>query len=142
MRTKVPAILIALIVFGFVGTFIWAALRPTDRVQTSANTDTATASISERLSDGLLDMQVYALGDRSVRLEIQYKPNSDLTEPVAMRPDVSFAMPDMRMHGFDPPLEFVQSGAWRASFKVPMAGRWLVSAGFGGDWAEVEFDAQ
>lgn len=142
MRTKVPAILIALIVFGSVGAFMWAALRPSERMQTSANTDAATVSVSEQLSDGQLDMQVFALGDRAVRLEIQFTPNADATEAAGMRPDVNFAMLDMHMDGFNPPLQLVGTGIWRASLKLPMAGRWVVSAGFGEDRAEVEFDAQ
>jgi hypothetical protein len=51
-------------------------------------------------------------------------------------------MLDMHMDGFDPPLELVGSGEWRARLKLPMAGRWVVSAGFGEDRAEVEFDAR
>lgn len=142
MRTKVLAILIALIVFGLVGAFIWAAPRPTERVQTPIDAAAATASVSEPLSDGLLDMQVYALGNRAVRLEMQFTPNAEATEVTGMRPDVNFAMLDMHMDGFDPPLQLVESGVWRASLKLPMAGRWVVSAGFGEDRAEVEFDAQ
>lgn len=142
MRTRVLAILIALLVFGLVGAFIWTALRPPERIQTPIDAAAATASVSEPLPDGLLDMQVFALGDRAVRLEIQFTPNADATEVPGMRPDVNFAMLDMHMDGFDPPLQLVERGVWRASLKLPMAGRWVVSAGFGEDRAEVEFDAQ
>jgi hypothetical protein len=142
MKTKVLAVFIALVFFGLIGAFIWAAFLPPERPQTLADSDAATASVSEQLSDGLLDMQVYALGGRAVRLEIQFTPNADASGAAGMRPDVNFAMLDMHMDGFDPPLQLVETGIWRASLKLPMAGRWVVSAGFGEDRAEVEFDAQ
>lgn len=142
MKTRVLAILVAVGILGFVGTFIWAALRPPAAVQTSAAGTAPTASVSESLSDGRLDIQVFTLGNRDVRLEIQFMPNADAVEAAAMRPDVNFAMVEMHMDGIDPSLQLVETGIWRANLKLPMAGRWVVSVGFGEDVAEVEFDAQ
>jgi hypothetical protein len=98
--------------------------------------------VSERLSDGQLDVQVFALSNQEVRLEIQFMPNADAIETAGMRPDVNFAMAAMHMGGVTPPLALVEAGVWRAKVKLPMAGRWIVSVGFGEEFAEVEFDAR
>lgn len=142
MRTRVLAILVAVGILVFVGTFIWAALRPPAAVQTPVAGAAPTASVSEALSDGRLDVQVFTPGNRDVRLEIQFMPDADAIEAAAMRPAVNFAMVNMHMDGIDPPLQLVETGIWRANLKLPMAGRWIVSVGFGEDFAEVEFDAQ
>lgn len=142
MKTRVLAIAVAVGVLVFVGAFLWAALRPPAAMQTSAEGAAPTASASEALSDGRLDVQIFALGDRDVRLEIQFMPDADAVEMAAMRPDVNFAMVEMHMDGFDPPLQLVESGIWRANLKLPMAGRWVVNVGFGEDFAELEFDAK
>lgn len=141
MKTRALAIAVAVGVLVFVGAFLWAALRPPAAVQISAAGGAPTASVSEALSDGRLDVQIFALGDRDVRLEIQFMPDADAVEMAAMRPDVNFAMVEMHMDGFDPPLQLVESGIWRANLKLPMAGRWVVNVGFGEDFAELEFDA-
>lgn len=138
MKTRVLAILVALGILAFVGAFVWAAMRPPASVQTASDGVAPTASVSETLSDGRLDVQVYATGNRDVRMEIQFMPDAGTP---AMRPDVNFAMVSMHMDGFDPPLEMVGPGKWRVYFKLPMAGRWVVNVGFGEDFAEVEFDA-
>ena len=142
MKTKAVAIAVAVGVLVFVGAFVWAALRQPAAEQTSAATGAPTASVSEILSDGRLDVQIFALGDLDVRLEIQFMPDADVVEKAAMRPDVNFAMVEMHMDGLDPPLKLVESGIWRANLKLPMAGRWVVNVGFGEDFAEIEFDAK
>lgn len=142
MRTRVLAVTLALGVFALVAAFIWATVGTLDPRDTVANRDVPTAEVSEVLPDGRIDVQVYALGNRDVRLEIQFTPNGDAVETAAMRPDVNFAMVEMHMDGFDPPLQLIEAGAWRANLKLPMAGRWVVSVGFGEDRAEVEFDAE
>ena len=141
MKTRALAILAALGIFMFVGTFIWAALRPPASVQTSPAGAAPTASVSEYLSDGQLDVQVFAPGNRVVRLEIQFKPDAESVVTSDMRPDVNFAMVVMHMDGFEPPLQLLGPGMWRAYFKLPMAGRWVANVGFGEDFVEVEFDA-
>ena len=95
-----------------------------------------------RLSGGGGRPRPGSFANRDVRLEIQFTPDADAIESAAMRPDVNFAMLEMHMDGFDPPLQLVEAGVWRANLKLPMAGRWVVSVGFGEDRAEVEFDAQ
>ena len=142
MKTRALALVVPVGVLVFVGAFIWAALRPPASVQTSADGTAPTASASETLPDGRLDVQIFALGNRDVRLEIQFMPDADALEMAAMRPDVNFAMVEMHMDGFDPPLQLVEPGIWRADLKLPMAGRWTVNVGFGEDFAEVEFDAK
>lgn len=142
MRTRVLAALVALGVFAFVGAFIWAAVRPPASVQASAAGATPAASVSDTLSDGRLDAQIFDLGNQDVQLDIQVSPNSDAVEMANMRPYVNFAMVGMHMDGFDPSLQLIGSGIWRANVKLPMAGRWVVSVGFGEDFVEMEFDAE
>lgn len=142
MTTRVLALTLALGVLALVAAFIWATVRTLDPRDTGSDRNVPTAEVSEVLSDGRIDVQVYALGNRDVRLEIQFTPDADAIESAAMRPDVNFAMMEMHMDGFDPPLQLVEAGVWRANLKLPMAGRWIVSVGFGEDRAEVEFDAQ
>lgn len=140
MKTRVLAILIALGFLGFVGAFVWAALQPPVLVSTVSVGASPTASVSETLSEGRLVVQVYAMRNRDVRMEIQFMPDADAVEPFSMRPDVSFAMLDMHMDGLTPPLEMVEAGVWRINLKLPMAGRWIVSVGFGEEFAEIGFD--
>lgn len=66
----------------------------------------------------------------------------DAVAYAGMRPDVNFAMVDMHMDGVVSPLELVEAGIWLANLTLPMAGRWVVSVGFGEEFAEVEFDAR
>lgn len=141
MKTRVLAILVALGVLGFVGAFVWAAMRPPTSVQTASDGDAPTASVSETLPDGRLDVQVYAMGNRDVRMEIQFMPDADAVEAVGMRPDINFAMVEMHTDGLTPPLELVEAGVWRVNLKLPMAGQWIVNVGFGEEFAEVQFDA-
>jgi hypothetical protein len=142
MRTRVLAATLALGVFALVAAFIWATVRTLDPRDTVSDRNVPTAEVSEVLPDGRIAVQVYALGNRDVRLEIQFTPDADALESAAMRPEVNFAMVEMHMDGFDPPLQLIEAGAWRANLKLPMAGRWVVNVGFAENFAEVEFDAQ
>lgn len=142
MKIKALALLVALGVFGFAGAFISAALRPTPPDTGSGEVGEPTAAVSEAISDGRLDMQVYLLGNLDVRLEIQFAPGAASAASAGMRPEVNLAMLDMHMDGIEPPLQLVSPGQWRARLNVPMAGRWVASAGFGEERAEVEFDAR
>lgn len=142
MGTRALAAILALGVLAFVGVFIWTTVWTLDPRETISADSTPTASVSERLSDGQLDVQVFALSNQEVRLEIQFMPNADAIETAGMRPDVNFAMAAMHMDGVTPPLALVEAGVWRAKVKLPMVGRWIVSVGFGEEFAEVEFDAR
>ena len=142
MRTRWVALLLAAILVVFVGVFIWATLRQDAPAQTMTTGGTPTAAISETLSDGRIEAQIFALGGRDIRLEIQFAADADAPEIAGLRPTVTFAMVDMHMDGIDPPLERVEAGVWRTRFRLPMAGRWIVSVGFGEEFAEVEFDAR
>lgn len=139
---KTRSILIVLGVVVITGVFAWGALRTPTPGASSGNLVKPTASVSETLSDGRLDIQVYATGDRDVRLEIQFLPDANAPELAGMRPEVNFGMVDVHRDGFNPPLELVGAGRWRAKFKMPRTGRWVVNVGFGEDFAEVEFDAR
>ena len=142
MGTRALAVILALGVAVFVGVFIWTTAWTLDPRDTTSADPSVTAKVSEALSDGRMDVQVYALGGRDVRLEIQFMPDTDAGAAADMRPDVNFAMVDMHMDSIAPPLQLVEAGVWRADVKLPMAGRWVVSVGFGEEFAEVEFDAR
>ena len=142
MGTRALAVILAIGVVVFVGIFIWTTVWSLDPRDTAADGDAPTAQGSEQLSDGRIDVQVFVLGNRDVRLEIQFTPGADGTKTAGMRPDVSFAMVDMHMDGVAPPLGLVEAGVWRSNVKLPMAGRWIVSVGFGEEFAEVEFEAR
>ena len=142
MGTRALALILALGVAVFVGVFIWTTVWTLDPRDTISADPSVTAEVSEAFSDGRMDVQVYALGGRDVRLEIQFMPNADAIETAGMRPDVNFAMAAMHMDGVTPPLALVEAGVWRADVELPMAGRWVVSVGFGEEFAEVEFDAR
>ncbi len=142
MGTRALAVILALGVAVFVGVFIWTTVRTPDPRDTTSADPSAAAEVSEAFSDGRMNVQVYALGDRDVRVEIQFVPDTNAGAAAGMRPDVNFAMVDMHRDGFDPPLELVDEGVWRTKIKLPMAGRWVVSVGFGEEFAEVEFDAR
>lgn len=139
MKTRVVAIVAALGILGFVGAFVWAAIRPAPPPQTAAAGAAPTASISENLSDGRLDVEVFALGNRNVRLEIRFRPDTVTGETAD--PEVSVSMVGMQMGSLDPPLQRVEPGVWQADLSVAMAGRWIAYVGFDEEFAEVEFDA-
>lgn len=141
MRTRLIAGVLGGAVVAFVVVFIWAGLRGVEPGQATTGLSAPAAIVSDQLSDGRIEAQVYALGNRDVRLEIRFTPNADSALSTEMRPDVNFAMANMHMDGFEPPLELVKAGVWRTSLKLPMAGRWIVNIGFGEEFAEVEFDA-
>jgi hypothetical protein len=142
MGTRALALILALGVAVFVGVFIWTTVWTLDARDTISADPSVTAEVSEAFSDGRMDVQVYALGGRDVRVEIQFMPDTDAGAAAGMRPVVNFAMVDMHMDGIAPPLQLVEAGVWRADVELPMAGRWVVSVGFGEEFAEVEFDAR
>ena len=141
MVTRWGALLLVAAIVVFVGAFIWATLRQ-DVSSLPPASNTLTATISEVLSDGRIDAQIFALAGRDIRLEIQFAAVAGAVETVDLQPTVTFAMAEMHMYGIDPPLERVEAGVWRTRFRLPMAGRWIVSVGFGEEFAEVEFDAR
>ena len=142
MVAKWIAMGLGAVFLAFVAVFMSAGLRGTEPVRSAGDRTGPVAMLSEQLSDGRIEAQVFSPGNRDVRLELQFIPNADSTVPAGMRPEAVFAMENMHMDGFDPPLESIRPGAWISTFKLPMAGRWIVSVGFGEEFAEVEFDAQ
>src|SRR5690606_17657617 len=105
MRTRVLAVALALCVFALVAAFIWATVRTLDPRDTVADQSVPTAEVSEVLPDGRIDVQVYALGNRDVRLDIQFTPDAAAIESAAMRPDVTSAMTEAHMGGLEPTLQ-------------------------------------
>ena len=142
MKTRGVAAFLALGFLAFAGAFLWTAIRPPALEEQAAAGAGATATLSEVLSDGRIEAQVFALGGSEVQLDIRFTPNADALEAAGMRPSVNFAMVDMHKDGIAPPLQLVAAGVWRARVKLPMAGRWVVNIGVGEDFAEVAFDAE
>lgn len=125
----------------FVAMFIGVGLGLIGSAQGPTDGTTPATIFSDSFAGGRIDGRLYALGNRDIRLEIQFTPDADLTVLAEVRPDVSFTMADMQMDRLDPPLELVGTGNWRTSLKLPMAGRWIASVGFGEEFAKVEFNA-
>lgn len=139
MKIKVLAAVVALGFFGFVGVFIWAAMRPLVEIPTASAGSAPTASISKMMSEGRLDVQVYAMGSRDVRMEVQFLP--DAAASVDASPEVNFSMVGGHMDGLTPPLDAIKAGEWQINLKLPMAGQWIASVGFGEEFEEIQFEA-
>ena len=77
MGTRALALILALGVAVFVGVFIWTTVWTLDPRDTISADPSVTAEVSEAFSDGRMDVQVYALGGRDVRVEIQFMPDTD-----------------------------------------------------------------
>lgn len=139
MIAKITAALIGIPLLVLLAMLAWGGLRgptvPTDQTQPAA-------TLSEQLSEGLIEAQVYVLGDLSYRIEIQFSPDTTSNILSGMPPDVIMAMATMHMDGFDPPLELVGAGMWRTVGKLPMAGDWILNVGYGDDFAEVIFSVE
>lgn len=139
MIAKITAALIGIPLLVLLAMLAWGGLRgptvPTDQTQPAA-------TLSEQLSEGLIEAQVYVLGDLSYRIDIQFSPDTTSNILSGMPPDVIMAMATMHMDGFDPPLELVGAGMWRTVGKLPMAGDWILNVGYGDDFAEVNFSVE
>lgn len=142
----------------FSGGFAWLALRPSAWPDTTnpsaasgggAATESAArgsavpvVTLSESLSDGRIEAEIY-LGDAlGYRIELRRLDATGLAIPVGARPMLVLTMAGMHMNEIEPALEIAGQGAWRASGALPMAGRWVMSTGFGDEIAEVAFDAR
>lgn len=88
----------------FVAVFMGAGLRGTEPTQSAGVISGPAAMVSEQLSDGLIEAQVFSPGNREIRLEVQFMPNSESTVPAGMQPEVIFVMATMNMDGFGPAL--------------------------------------
>ena len=142
MIAKIASAVIGILLLAFLALLVWGGLRgptaPADGVDISQPAET----LSEQLSEGLIEAQVYVLGDLSYRIDIQFSPEPTSTILDGMPPEVIMAMATMHMDGFDPPLELVGSGMWRTVGKLPMAGDWILNVGYGDDFAEVNFSVE
>ena len=142
MIAKITSALIGVPLLAFLALLAWGGLRgPTAPTRTADQTQPA-ATLSEQLSEGLIEAQVYVLGDLSYRIDIQFSPDTTSTILSGMPPDVVLATATMHMDGFDPPLEFVGAGMWRTVGKLPMAGDRILNVGYGDDFAEVIFSVE
>lgn len=139
MATRIIAAALGLAMLALVAVFAWGGSRgPAPAEQGLAGNGPA-ATLSEQLSEGLIEAQVHLSGGLDYRIDIQFSPDPTSTIPFSLRPEVNFSMADMHMDGFDPPLELVGAGVWRTQGKMPMAGRWIMSVGYGEEFAELSF---
>ncbi len=142
MIAKITSALVGIPLLAVLAMFAWAGLRGPSSPSGGADQTQPAATLSEQLSDGLIEAQVYILGDLRYRIEIQFSPGPTATSLSGVPPDVVMAMVAMHMDGFDPPLELVGGGAWRTMGKLPMAGDWILNVGYGDDFAEVIFTVE
>ena len=139
MIAKITSALVGIPLFALLALFAWGGLRgPTPSAGTGDQSQPA-ATLSEQLSEGMIEAQIYVLGGLNYRIDIQFSAGATSTILSGMPPDVVMAMASMHMDGFDPPLEMVGPGAWQTEGKLPMAGDWILNIGYGDDFAEVIF---
>ena len=139
MIAKITSALIGIPLLAFLAMLAWGGLRGPSAPTGTADQTQPAATLSEQFSEGLIEAQVYVLGNLSYRIEVQFSPEANSTALSGVSPDVVMAMVTMHMDGFDPPLELVGAGAWRTVGKLPMAGDWILNVGYGDDFAEVVF---
>ena len=139
MIAKITSALIGIPLLAFLAMLAWGGLRGPSAPTGTADQTQPAATLSEQLSEGLIEAQVYVLSNLSYRIEVQFSPEANSTTLSSVPPDVVLAMVTMHMDGFDPPLELVEAGAWRTVGKLPMAGDWILNVGYGDDFAEVVF---
>jgi hypothetical protein len=139
MLIKVFCALFGFLIITLLAMFAWGELRYGSQPSSEISELTAAATLSEQLSDGLIEAQVYVLGDLAYRIEIQFSPDSTSNIPSTMPPELNLGMELVHMDGFDQPLEMVGNGEWQSQGKVPMAGMWILNVGYGDDFAEVHF---
>lgn len=142
MNPKIIAALIGAPIILLVAVFGWGALRGPTHLNAAIDQTQPTATLSEQLSEGLLETQVFALGNLNYRIEIQFSPEATSTSLTGVPPVVILSMAKMEMEGFQPPLELVGAGAWRSVGQLPMAGDWIMNVGYGDDFIEVPFKNQ
>ncbi|WP_054005301.1 hypothetical protein [Cypionkella psychrotolerans] len=142
MIAKITSALIGIPLLALLAVLAWGGLRSPTSQTAPGNQSQPAATLSEQLSEGLIEAQVYVLGDLSYRIDIQFSPEATSTIPASMPPDVIMAMVSMHMDGFDPPLELLGAGMWRTQGKLPMAGDWILNVGYGDDFAEATFNVE
>ncbi len=139
MLIKVFCALFGFLIIALLAMFVWGELRYGLQSSSEIREVTAVATLSEQLSDGLIEAQVYVLGDLAYRIEIQFSPDSTSNIPSTMPPEINLGMELVHMDGFDQPLKMVGNGEWQSQGKVPEAGMWILNVGYGDDFAEVHF---
>lgn len=142
MIAKITSAVIGIPLLALLALLAWSGLRGPNNPAATADQTQPAATLSEQLSDGLIEAQVYVLGDLSYLIDIQFSPETTSTILTVTPPDVVMAMVTMHMDGFDPPLELVGAGMWRTQGKLPMAGDWILNVGYGDDFAEVTFKVE
>lgn len=113
MLIKTAGAVLGLIFLAFV-TLIVGVMQSCSQSGFESGQITPASFLSEQLSDGLIEAQMYLLGDLAYRSEVQFSPDSTSTIPPSMRPEVNLSMVSMHIDGYEPQLELVGSGAWRS----------------------------
>lgn len=139
MIARIAAAAIGVPMLALVTVLIWGALRGPAPPAIVDRQSAPSASLSEQLSEGLIEIEVYLPGDRTYLINVRFSSDPTSTILSGMPPDVTMATADMHMGGFSPPLELISAGVWQAGGKVTMAGNWIISVGYGQDFAELPF---
>ena len=142
MIAKIASAVIGILLLAFLALLVWGGLRGPTAPADGADKSQPAATLSEQLSEGLIEAQIFMTGNLGYRIDIQFSPETSSTIPSISRPDVNLAMVDMHMDWYTLPLEMVGAGAWQSRGKMPMAGLWAISIGFGDEFAETTFTAR
>lgn len=142
MLIKIASALFGLPMLALAALLAWGALRTSPQSEPDPRAEQPAAILSEQLSDGLIEAQIYMTGDLNYRIEIQFSPEATSNIPSTMPPEVVLSMTTMHMDGFDQPLELLGPGEWRSQGKIPMAGMWIMNVGYGDEFAELLFAAE
>lgn len=142
MLIKIASALFGLPMLALAALLAWGALRTSPQSEPDPRADQPVAMLSEQLSDGLIEAQIYMTGNLNYRIEIQFSREATSNIPSTMPPEVVLSMTTMHMDGFDQPLELLGPGEWRSQGKIPMAGMWIMNVGYGDEFAEVLFAAE
>ena len=142
MLIKIASVLFGLPMLALAALCAWRIVRSGPESEPDPGADQPAATLSEQFADGLIEAQVYVLGDLAYRIEIQFSPGSISNIPSSMPPVVNLSMVSMHMDGFDQTLKLVGPGAGRSKGKILMAGMWIINVGYGDEFAEVLFAAE
>lgn len=142
MRVKAAAAAVAAFFLLFAGVFGWAGLTGQRPANTQSAGEGPQAVLSERLQDGLIEADIYLGEALSFRIDLRFTPSEGSTISEATRPSLVAFNADMGMGDIEPALESLGQGRWRGAGSFPMAGRWIVSAGFGEEMGEVTVNAR
>jgi hypothetical protein len=98
--------------------------------------------VSEEMPDGRVDISLQQVGEMTVVIAVKLAMDQETIDLFRIKPEATLAMEEMHMDGISPMFSEVGSGFWQGKVILPMAGLWVVSAGFGEEFIETTIDVQ